>query len=116
MIITLVPVRMDSTLTLIREGETLIINGERVDLSAAAEGAPLDLSQRDEAGDVVVPHPWIVARWSGGRGGCICRCCCPMGRRRRRRCAFPPPFCWRRTAPSPCPAGRRRRGTVLRST
>ncbi|EPX84560.1 hypothetical protein ruthe_02105 [Rubellimicrobium thermophilum DSM 16684] len=115
MIITLVPVRMDSTLTLIREGETLIINGERVDLSAAAEGAPLDLSQRDEAGDVVVPHPWIIGPVERREGGCVCRCCCPMGGGAGGG-ALSAPFCWRRTAPSPCPAGRRRRGTVLRST
>jgi hypothetical protein len=60
MILTLIPIRMDARLTLVREGETLVVNGERLDLSAATGDAPLDLSARDGAGDPVAPHPWIV--------------------------------------------------------
>lgn len=39
--ITLSPVRMDETLELERQGDVLTFNGQAVDLSGVAEGAPL---------------------------------------------------------------------------
>ncbi|EPX84479.1 hypothetical protein ruthe_02159 [Rubellimicrobium thermophilum DSM 16684] len=103
MIITLVPVRMDSTLTLIREGETLIINGERVDLSAAAEGAPLDLSQRDEAGDVVVPHPWIIGPVERRVGRLHLSLLLPHGADAPEAVRFPAPLAVEADGPVPLP-------------
>jgi hypothetical protein len=42
MLITLSPVRMDATLEARREGEALVLNGERLDFSALAEGTADD--------------------------------------------------------------------------
>lgn len=62
MIIHFSPNYRDGTLTLERAGDTLIINGDPVDLSGVVEGEPLDW---DEAYDL---HPMLagpVARTDG---------------------------------------------------
>ncbi|MCC0080267.1 MAG: hypothetical protein H6899_10035 [Rhodobacter sp.] len=41
MIISLSPIRMDDALTLERQGDTLVLNGEALDLSGVPEGAIL---------------------------------------------------------------------------
>lgn len=103
MIITLVPIRMDGTLTLIREGEALILNGERVDLSAAAEGAPLDLSLRDEAGDVVAPHPWIIGPVERRAGRLHLSLLLPHGADAPEAVRFPAPLSVESDGPVPLP-------------
>lgn len=61
MLITLTPIRHDGRLTLVREGDTLIVNGQRLELAAIPEGAILPQD--------AVDCPWIASdiRRRGGR-------------------------------------------------
>jgi hypothetical protein len=52
MIITLIPIRADDRLALRRRGDTLILNGEALDLSPLTEGAVLPRA--------AIASPWIA--------------------------------------------------------
>lgn len=69
--ITFTPMRLDQTLRVERVGDTLVLNGDVIDLSAAGEGAPLTREKldcdwlaadvmRDEDGELhltlILPH------------------------------------------------------------
>jgi hypothetical protein len=82
--ISLCPVRCDETLSVIKTGEVLVINGDRIDLSVLPEGASLPA--------FAIGNSWMVGNVQRVDGALHLTLLLPHGSNPSEATAFPAPL------------------------